>query len=1343
MGPKNDPVVAAATASGGNDTMALMLRMMDQMREDARRRDEEAHRREEALAEDARRRDEETRRRDKEAQRREAALAEDARRREEALAEDARRRVEEAKCREDVLTAMLQNLAACPTVGGGGNADRGGQEQQGNAQHPANNMARATNSSPLLIADATAQDEKQYQSEVNAVSKLNDKAGNQGRQGCSQSRSRYKGGKESKFRGNNDTCGPCGKNSHPRSECPARDRNCHHCGIQGHFSIGCFKKKAGLPPVKGSADVKKTGRVKIARTTNSDPPREEKVLMQAQCGKHRGKILVVPDTGAQASIMPMHIMQKLGIKRSELQSSNTTFMAANDKSFRPLGTLRCKLSVGDIEHEETVYVCSDVSDFLLAREALKQLQIIPMDFPKQISSQIRSVKSVTNDKEQTLPEDKIPGDGQSVLMSKYADVFYKGPCLKAMKGDPMKIQLLPDVQPTAVSTARPIPFAVRPMVEEELKLMESQGIIVPVGEIATPWCSPQVPVRKADGSMRVCIDYGKLNKFVQRPVHPMRVSKDAIDSIKPDDKYFTTMDAMKGYWQIPLDEESQNLTTFITSKGRFKFLRAPMGLNASGDEFNRRLARIFSGIANVEVVVDDLLVHTSSYDEHVKIVTKVLERCLEHGVTLNPKKFNFAKAEVNFVGYHIGPNGVAADPSKLDAIAKFPIPSNITDLKSFLGLVNQLGAFSRDVSATAGPLRPLLKKSNAFVWNANHTEAFDAVKKALCATPVLRPFDPNLKTILLTDASRLHGLGFALMQREGEQDYLIQCGSRFLKDAETRYAVCELEMLAVAYAMDKCRLYLMGLQHFDLVTDHKPLVPILNDKTLDVIENPRLMRLKEKIMPYNFTAEWRKGKHHQIADALSRAPILDPSAEDDEMAEELHVLMCSQIKILASNIDDDDEFGDVSNVSDPILSKMAEAAKDDPDYQRLIEAVQTGFQAKSSLGKLNLYYKLREFLSVEDGLVLYHSRIVVPKDQRSDVLKKLHASHQGIDRTKRRARQTVYWPGLTSDIMNMVAACASCQERRPSLPHEPLLQDPMPSRPFQETAADLFYHAGKHYIVYVDRFSGWPEVASFGSSDPNADSVIWKIRSFFGHSGVPIKFRSDGGPQFTSATFRHFMLKWGIRHVFSAPHYPQSNGLAESAVKAMKNLIASATVNGRLDSDEFVQGLIEFRNTPRANGKSPAQMVFGRPMRSDVPAHASSFAQEWVDAAKTLDTCDESLSEDMKSHVLKPIATGQHVWLQDPSTKRWSSTGIVVRAKGRNYMVKMPSGNLLKRNRIHIRPYLMEENKSTGCKEKMRISFSNKDHVKVFDPGMPPSALKSDVRPRKKRNAPCPARYRD
>ena len=318
--------------------------------------------------------------------------------------------------------------------------------------------------------------------------------------------------------------------------------------------------------------------------------------------------------------------------------------------------------------------------------------------------------------------------------------------------------------------------------------MVDKSIISEVTE-PTDWCHPIVLQPKKDSNeVRICVDLTKLNMYVKRGAHPVLTPHEAVASVSKGSRFFTTLDAKAGYWQIPIHEKDQELTTFITPWGRYKFLRAPMGLSISGDEYNRRGDEALHGVTNTVKIVDDILTYDEDYQEHLTNVWKVLSKCKEHGITLNPDKFHFAKDEVDYCGYHLSTEGFTPESSKVNAIIKFKTPSNLTELKSFLGLVNHLGQFSQDISKLAQPLRDLLKKHNEWCWSEIHNKAFEAVKGALSNPPILAYFDPELPIVLETDAARLKGLGYALLQKHENSWKLIECSSRFLTETESRYA---------------------------------------------------------------------------------------------------------------------------------------------------------------------------------------------------------------------------------------------------------------------------------------------------------------------------------------------------------------------------------------------------------------------------------------------------------------------------------------------------------------------------------------------------------------------------
>ena len=345
----------------------------------------------------------------------------------------------------------------------------------------------------------------------------------------------------------------------------------------------------------------------------------------------------------------------------------------------------------------------------------------------------------------------------------------------------------------------------------------------------------------------MCVDLSHLNRFIKRERYQSATPAQAVADITAENaQIFTKLDARKGYHQCPLDKERQDLTTFITPFGRFKFLRAPYGILSISEHYNCRMDEAFAGLPGFRRVVDDVVIYDQDRSQHVR---QFLQRCAERNITLN---LEVRSNHSGFAGFILSPDGYQIDPSITQAIAEFPTPGSRTDLRSFIGLVNQLSASTPKIATLLALLQPLLSTKHEYTWNDEFKTALTNVKKSLTSAPVLSYFNQRKETRLCTDASR-QGLGFVLQQKMGNTWSLIQARSRFLSDPESRYAVIELELLAVAWAMTNCNIFLAGLPHFTVVTDHHP---ILNSHRLEEIQNPRLQRLKTKIMGYTFKAAW-------------------------------------------------------------------------------------------------------------------------------------------------------------------------------------------------------------------------------------------------------------------------------------------------------------------------------------------------------------------------------------------------------------------------------------------------------------------------------------------------------
>jgi len=450
----------------------------------------------------------------------------------------------------------------------------------------------------------------------------------------------------------------------------------------------------------------------------------------------------------------------------------------------------------------------------------------------------------------------------------------------------------------------------------------------------------------------------------------------------------TVIDAMKGYHQCPLAVESQELTTFITPYGRFKYLRAPYGLSSIAEHYNRRMAEALEGLTGYRRIVDDIVIYDKDPQQHVAHVKQFLERCKERQIAINKDKWKFCRTSVTFAGFHLSSNGYQLDSSITEAISSFPTPTTRSELRSFMGLVNQLASGTNAIAGLTAPFRSLLSTKNEFLWTTEHGKAVSQMKKCLTTAPVLAFFDMARPTRLCTDASR-QGLGFVLQQLATDDKWhLVQAGSRCLTDAESRYAVIELELLTVTWAIWKCTMFLTGLPQFEVWTDHNPLVPILNNHRLDEIENLRLQRLCMKIMAFNFKTVWRKGVTNQAPDALSRNPIGIPTPEESLAEGKDKPLTAAEIRGIHQG-----------NCESVRLREVHRQATEDSAYQELKHYIMEGFPDHRRLlpEAIKPFWQVRQHLSIEEKLIVYACRLVIPRSLRRQMLSQLHEAHQGYE----------------------------------------------------------------------------------------------------------------------------------------------------------------------------------------------------------------------------------------------------------------------------------------------------------------------------------------------------------
>ena len=969
---------------------------------------------------------------------------------------------------------------------------------------------------------------------------------------------------------------------------------------------------------------------------------------QKDYSKNRVLLQVIPDTGATKSVISLDLIT---LHRFTYNRDRTIdIITCSGEHLQCDGWVTLFLTYEGRSAQVECLVSSSIKKmFLLSWKDLLALGVLSTGFPLPLAapSTLRRV-----DTADALRDAQTPF---LALLAEYRDVFenLEDGTMKTIKGPKMHIELrkVDEMKPKKCLTARRVPIHLEAEAKREIQSLIDQGIIIKQDDV-TEWISPSYFIVKDTGRLRLVTNFRQLNKYVERPVHPFPSASEISGRIPFDSKVFAKFDAVKGYYQVALDEASIPLTTFMVADlGKYSYIRAPLGLSSSGDNFCQRVDAALEGLPGYMKIIDDILIFGPSTNVVLERVQKVLDRCREYNITLSRDKAQIGRS-VKFAGFIVSAKGITPDPAKLKALKEFPVPHNLTTLRSFLGLANYLGPFIPNLSATTSTLRGLLKKNVGWTWLDEHQKCFEETIKTLLNYTVLEHYNPNVVCELLTDASNLNGIGFALTQPDDTgRRRVIQCGSRSLTDAERNYAVVELELLAMVWAIRKCRIYLAN-RFFRVTTDHRPLVGLISKDSLDYLDNRRLVSLLDKISGYDFEIAWVPGKDHCLADALSRSPVDPP---DEELSAQLNVVNAVTTRRQAF---------------DTRLQELSECAVSDPDYQQIVKVfcdhvcpkkLANAHPAKALQG-------IWDHISLENDLLMYNDRIIVPHAMRSKILDLLHVGHCGVAKTIQLARLYYYWPGMNNEIKILIENCDLCQRFRASQPLEDFATSTA-SSPMESVSMDLFSLNQSDYLVIVDRFSGFPWV--FKLRNLNTEAVLNCFRQVIRTFGAPKTCRTDGGPQFRQP-FVRFCEEWGIRHELSSPYNPRSNGHAEAAVKSMKHLLAKSNSNWQT----FEASLLEWRNTPRATQASPAELMFGRKQRTLLPGSGDRPLAATLDESRIRSPSDTDPAQSSRAQVRRQyelLQPGDQVRVQDPHSLRWTQKGsiISVRDTGRSYFISI------------------------------------------------------------------------
>ena len=476
------------------------------------------------------------------------------------------------------------------------------------------------------------------------------------------------------------TCSRCGKSpSHDRQQCPARDAVCHKCAKRGHFQSVCRSTaKVGEvrldSPEASLSDAFMRGLTQPG--VNASSPWAVTLLLN-------GKLIQFEiDTSAEVTVISQQTHEEIG--SPPLSSPQRTLRGPSNHVLPVIGQFTGKLGREGREVEQVIFVVKELRRHLLGRPAIETLDL---------AVRIGIVKG----EERQSPINQFPS-------------LFQG--LGKLEGE-YSIKLQEGAEPFTLTVPRRVAIPLMKQVKDELQRMEQLGVIARVSE-PTEWCSGMVVVPKADNRVRICVDLTRLNQSVCRERHIMPAVEQILAQLAGA-RIFSKLDANSGFWQIPLSRESALLTTFITPFGRYCFHRLPFGITSAPEHFQRHMSDLLGDLDGVVCMVDDVLVHGRTASEHDERLVRVLERLKQAGLTLNQEKCRFSQTQVKFLGQVIDQSGIHPDPDKVEAIQKVLPPSNVGDIRRFLGMANHLSKFSPNLAEKTQPLRGLLNKANHWV----------------------------------------------------------------------------------------------------------------------------------------------------------------------------------------------------------------------------------------------------------------------------------------------------------------------------------------------------------------------------------------------------------------------------------------------------------------------------------------------------------------------------------------------------------------------------------------------------------------------------------------------------
>lgn len=1133
-----------------------------------------------------------------------------------------------------------------------------------------------------------------------------------------------------------------GRDDNGQPFCPAYGKRCDKCKRMNHLAVACWmgEEDSEVPAQRR--------RVNEVETRDSDDEEANEIQGEWSSGEEnevsancieasdfpkaiydvikvgRAGIKFKIDCGATTNVLSWKDFLKTKIPESWLKPTSSKLVTYSKNVITPIAKLILVIRHFGRVVRVTFHIIEEDRKALLGCQAASALGYIQMKCLKEssvtideidenasnvINSGVRGIHGV-DEKDRTFEgakEKQIPPQlidlklDESILQQVLTPKL--GKCVQQIK-----INLKPGARPVRLA-ARRVAIPLRDVVKKELTRMLNEGVIEAVTE-PSAWCSTMLVVDKKNGAIRICLDPRVLNEAIDRAEFQMP-DIDTLLTELVDANYVTMLDLESGFWQIPVDEESAKLMTFATPYGRFRFKRLAFGLKNAPEEFHRLIFTLLEGIEGVTNYIDDIIISGKTKKQHDERVKEVITRLAKANLSINFEKSQWCKQRVSILGHIFDHGRILPDPSKIEALVNFPDPQDKSDLQRFLGMLNFLRKFVPRCADETSELCSLLKKDAEFVWCANKQAAMNRIKGIIRSGLELQIFKRGEPLELSCDASSF-GLGAVLMQAGKPIAFV----SKTMTESEKKMAQIDKELMALVFGFERFYLYTYG-SHVQAKTDHKPLIGLIRKPLADVSVTQQ--RLLMKLMKYDFDLTYVPGKELIMADFLSRAPL-----NNNASTLENSPVMGTDIKTNEAFINELEAIP----TKDSQKQKLVQALKDDAQLNEVKNAIMAGWPARSKQAT-GQFWTIRHDLFVEDDVVFFKGRVVVPSSIRKEFLVNLHQGHPGINSMMRRAEVTMYWPGLSADIKEYVRTCGTCIFEKSKNQREPACSFEIPKAPGAEIVADHFEIRGVQYVAIADAFSGFTE--AFHVANTGAAALIKIVQNWIMRQGRPLLLRSDQGSAFDSREFREFAKECGMALQTNSPDYPRGNSLAELAVKRAKKVVRTSA-----SPMELVWGMLALNQTPISTGRpSPAEIHFGRNLLDQAHVDTKQKSMDWEEVRlwKKAARAQFKANYDEGTKALPELKVGDKVlvWQHD----KWQKAKIQTKLKERprSYRVELGSGRCIERNR-----QMLKRDSSTHDLILQKAA-NNHQWATVHHPPVPPQYLLDPCndleRRRRKRNA--------